>query len=264
MEIIVLASGSKGNATYIQTKNTKILIDAGISFLQLRNRLAMNNICLNELDAIFITHEHTDHIKHLSSIAIKTNAKIYMSSITYPEANRRQSGALINLDVSFIEANHKYLIKDLIIVPITLSHDVENCFGYLIKENGTRNSTYGYITDTGYIPEEYLSIIANLQVISIESNHDIKMLKESNRAWPLIQRILSNNGHLSNDQCCNYLKRLNYKYVKTIILSHISEECNLESIILNEIDKTFEGNIPCKVLVAKQHIPLNIIEVKDV
>lgn len=264
MEIIVLASGSKGNATYIQTKTTKILIDAGISYLQLRNRLAIRGISLKELDAIVITHEHTDHIKYLSSIATKTNAKIYMSEITYPDANIRQSGALTHLNVSFLEANMKYKIGNLNIVPIELSHDVKNCFGYLIKEDGSRNATYGYITDTGYIPEEYLSIIANLQVISIESNHDVKMLKESKRAWPLIQRILSRNGHLSNVQCCEYLKGFNYKNVKTIILSHISEECNTEEIVIKEIKNTFNKKLPCNVLVAKQNEPLDIIEVTDV
>lgn len=264
MEIIVLASGSKGNATYIQTKNTKILIDAGISYLQLKNRLLINNIKLEQLDAILVTHEHTDHIKYLSSIATKTKAKIYMSSITYCEANRRQSGTLTNLEVLFLEANKKYSIGDFYIVPITLSHDVDNCFGYLIKEVGSKNITYGYITDTGYIPDEYISIIKNLQVLSIESNHDVKMLKESSRPWPLIQRILSRNGHLSNDQCCNYLKMLNYQNVKTVILSHISEECNLESIVLKEVTNTFSGRIPCQILVAKQHIPLDIIEVNDV
>lgn len=264
MEIIVLASGSKGNATFIQTKNTKILIDAGISYLQLKNRLLQRDIVLKKLDAIIITHEHTDHLKHLSSIATKTNAKIYMSEVTYPSANARQSGALTHLDVSFIVANHKYTIGDLTIVPIELSHDVENCFGYLIKEKESNNITYGHITDTGYIPEEYISIISNLQVISIESNHDVKMLKESKRAWPLIERILSNIGHLSNVQCCNYLKQFNYQYVKTIILSHLSEECNLESIALKEVKNAFNGEYPCDVLIAKQHEPLPKIEVKDV
>lgn len=264
MEIIVLASGSKGNATYIQTKTTKILIDAGISYLQLKNRLATKGISLKELDAIVLTHEHTDHIKHLSSIATKTSAKIYMSKITYPEANRRQSGALTNLDIAFIEPNMKYQIGNLNVVPIRLSHDVENCFGYLFKEEGSKNITYGYITDTGYIPDEYLSIIANLQVISIESNHDVKMLKESNRAWPLIQRILSKNGHLSNVQCCEYLMKFNYKFVKTLILSHISEECNTEEIAIKEIKNTFNDKLPCNILIAKQNEALDIIEVKDV
>ena len=261
MKIITLASGSKGNSTYIETKKCKILIDAGISYLQLKNRLAQKGIVLTKLDAILLTHEHTDHIKHLLSIALKTNARILMSEITYPEAFRRLSGSLSNLNVAFVKENNKYKINDLIFVPLKLSHDVDNCFGYIFKEDIEGNATYGYLTDTGYIPEEYIDIISNLQVISIESNHDVKMLKESKRPWPLIQRILSKNGHLSNEQCSSYIKRFNFENVKTIILSHLSEECNTEEKAIKEIYSVFEGKIPCKILIAKQHEPLDIIEV---
>lgn len=261
MKIIVLASGSKGNATYIETKNTKILIDAGISYLQLRNRLFSLGISLKDLDVILLTHEHVDHIKHLSSIALKTNAQILMSEITYPEAFRRLSGSLSNLKVAYIEENKKYKVKDLYIVPIKLSHDVDNCFGFIFKEESSDNKTFGYITDTGYIPEEYLSIISQLQVVMIESNHDVDMLKKSKRPWPLIQRILSDIGHLSNKQCVNYLKGFDYNYVKTIILAHVSEECNDDIHIIKELNNAFECKLPCKMIIAKQHEPLDIIEV---
>ncbi len=262
MKIVVLASGSKGNATYIETDNTKILIDAGISFLQIRNRLAMRNIILDKLDAIVVTHEHTDHIKYLTSIATKTSACVYINKVTYLEANRRLSGGLTNINVKLTEINTKYQINDIALVPIRLSHDVEVCCGYLFKELVSGNVTYGYITDTGYIPDEYLKLISTLQVISLESNHDIDMLKYSKRPWPLIQRILSDNGHLSNVQCCNYLKMFNYEHVKNVILSHISDECNTEELVLKEINKTFNNNLPTKFIVAKQHEPLEVIEVK--
>ncbi len=262
MKIIVLASGSKGNATYIETAQTKILIDAGISYLQVRSRLLSKGITLNKLDAILVTHEHTDHIKHLASIALKTSAKIFINQNTYQVVNQRFSGSLINLPVYFIEENKAYEFFDVSIVPIKLSHDVVNCYGYLFKEQGVGNKTYGYLTDTGYIPEAYLDIIANLQVISLEANHDVKMLKESSRPWPLIQRILSKEGHLSNEQCANYLKGFNYQYVKLIILSHLSEECNREELLLSQIKKTFNNSFPCQIKIAKQHEALDIIEVK--
>ena len=88
------------------------------------------------------------------------------------------------------------------------------------------------------------------------------MLKESKRTWPLIQRILSNNGHLSNMQCSNYLKGFNYQYVRVVVLSHLSEECNLESLAYNEVMKIFDGKIPCQIQIAKQYEALPIIEVK--
>ena len=109
---------------------------------------------------------------------------------------------------------------------------------------------------------DILALISTLQVISLESNHDIDMLKYSKRPWPLIQRILSDEGHLSNVQCCNYLKNFNFDYVKEVILSHISDECNTEELVLKEVNNTFGKNLPAKFTVAKQHEPLKVIEVK--
>ncbi len=262
MKIIVLASGSKGNATYIETENTKILIDAGISYLQVKNRLLQRGIVLTNLDAILVTHEHSDHIRHLASIAMRTNAMIYLNENTYNIINLKYGGCLTCLKTAFINANCKYNVGDLIIAALELSHDVSTCYGYAIKDEKYPNSTYGYITDTGYIPEVYLSLISKLQVISIESNHDVEKLKKSGRPWILIRRILSNQGHLSNNQCVDYLKEFNYKYVKTIILSHLSEECNTEELAINEVFRGFDGNLPFELKVAKQYEPLDILEVK--
>jgi beta-lactamase domain protein len=261
MKIIILASGSKGNATYIETENTKILIDAGISYLQIKNRLAQRNISFCDLDAILVTHDHIDHIKYLASIAKKTNATIYLSEPTYHMINQKTSGSLNYLKSAIIYANYKYEIGDCIVAAMELSHDVCCCFGYAIKEKREGNVTYGYITDTGYIPNQYLPLISKLQVISIESNHDVNMLKKSGRPWPLIQRILSNQGHLSNIQCINYLKELNYQYVKQIVLSHLSEECNTEELAIREVMIAFDGEPPFELKVAKQDEPLEVIEV---
>lgn len=263
MKIIVLASGSKGNATYIETKYTKILIDAGISYLQLRTRLAMRNVVLTQLDAILVTHNHIDHMKHLASIAMRTGATIYISDSTYDAINYKTSGSLHYLKTALIRENCKYEIGDVIVAAMLLSHDVSSCFGYAIKEKVEGNVTYGYITDTGIIPEQYLPLLSKLQVISIEANHDVEMLKKSGRPWPLIQRILSKQGHLSNAQCASYLKDLNYRYVKTIILSHLSEECNTEELAIREIETAFEDQLPFELKVAKQYEPLEVIEVKS-
>ncbi len=262
MKIIVLASGSKGNATYIETKQTKILIDAGISYLQIKNLLLEKNIQLNHLDAILVTHEHSDHIRYLASVAKRTNATIYLNETTYHIINQKTSGSLNYLKSAIIQANCKYEINDLMVAALELSHDTKSCFGYIIKEKRQGNATYGYITDTGYIPDKYVSLIAKLQVISLESNHDVNMLKTSGRPWILINRILSKQGHLSNEQCATYLKQFDYHYVKQIILSHLSEECNTEALAINEITNAFDGNLPFKLWVAKQHEALDIIEVE--
>lgn len=262
MKIVVLASGSKGNATYIETKQTKILIDAGISYLQIRLRLASRGIMLSHIDAIFVTHEHTDHIKHLVSVASKTGATIYLSEACYYNVNRRLNGGLNALSVALIHANCKYDLGDVAVAALELSHDVDSCFGYVFKEKKPGNVTYGYVTDTGYIPEQYLSLLSKIQVLSIESNHDVTLLKSSARPKVLIGRILSKAGHLSNVQCAQYLKGFDYKYMKWVILSHLSEECNTETLALEEVRKVFGEALNFRVEVAKQNEPLEVIEVE--
>ncbi len=263
MKIIVLASGSKGNATYIETKCSKILIDAGISFLQVRNRLRAENIELTTLDAIFISHEHTDHVMHLASILKKTNAKLYIDKISYDVVNAKTNNSLFPFESVFIKNDCKYNFKDLFVVPIPLSHDSKAIHGFLIKEMVSEiNSTFASITDTGIIQEKYFPILSSINTIMIESNHDVEMLMNSNRPWPLIQRILSKKGHLSNETCVSYLTKIVSNNTKNIILAHLSEECNDPNLALNECYKTFGESPKFNLLVAEQYVQLKPIEVE--
>lgn len=263
MKVVVLGSGSKGNCTYIETKTKKILIDAGLSILQIKNRLAMQGITFTNIDIILVTHEHTDHIKYLASLVTKTNAIICIHKDTYEEANRRLSGGLLNRKIRFIEADKRYSIDELSFVPIKLSHDATNCFGFILKEeNGLdSNTTYASITDTGYIPTKYYNILSTISVLLIESNHDVLMQKQSGRPWILINRVLSERGHLSNVECSEILKQIVTPHTKQVIFGHISEECNLESIAVETCLKAFNNNLPFKLHIAKQHEPLDVIEV---
>ena len=134
MKVVVLGSGSKGNSTYVETKNTKVLIDTGLSMLQVKSRLKNQGIELKKLNAVFITHEHTDHIKELVSILTKTSATLYIEENTFIEANKRLRGNLVNFPKVFIKPNTKYNINDLSVVPMKLSHDTAYCMGYLMKQ----------------------------------------------------------------------------------------------------------------------------------
>lgn len=263
MKIVILASGSKGNATYIETKQTKILIDAGISRLQIKLRLAQQGIEFKELDAIFISHEHTDHVSQLPSLLKKTNAKLFINENCYSIANSKKNNGLSSFPVCFITSEKKYVINDLVIVPIQLSHDSVNCYGFLCKEtNDEKNITYASITDTGIIPERYHHLLSSINVLMIESNHDLAMLKNSGRDPSLIYRIMSNSGHLSNDKCAMYLHKIISDNNKVVILGHISEDCNKEDLAYNNIETSFEHNLPFKLMVAKQYEALPMIEIK--
>lgn len=260
MKIVILASGSKGNATYIETPQTKILIDTGISLKQVKSRLLNQGIQLTNLDGIFITHEHIDHIKNLKTIATETNATIYINKLSYQEISRKKIYDIDSFPVYFINADTKYKINDLVIVPITMSHDTINCYGFLLKELDKENSTFAILTDTGFINSKYYKILSSINTILIESNHDVEMLKNSGRTPILISRILSNQGHLSNNQCLEVLNNIVSEYTKNIILGHLSEDCNLPNIAYDNIHNNLIEH-KFKLIVAKQHEELEKIEI---
>lgn len=266
MKVVVLGSGSKGNSTYVETNNTKVLIDTGLSMLQVKSRLNNQGISLSTLDAVFITHEHTDHIKELVSILTKTSATLYIEENTFNEANRRLRGNLVNFPKVFIKPDSKYNINDLSVVPMKLSHDTDTCLGYLMKElNVDSNNSFASITDTGFIDKKYYKILSYINTILIESNHDPEMLLNSGRPWMLVNRILSNKGHMSNEQCINHLKNFISKNNKNIILGHISEECNDYDLAYDVCNQAFDNNPPFKLSVAYQYIehPVVLIGEED-
>ncbi len=259
MKVVVLASGSKGNAIYIETNETKILIDAGISLLQIKLRLKKQGIYFNELDAVFITHEHIDHIKYLKTILNSTNATVFVNKLTYKAIVKKQIYDIEQFPVYFINSDTKYKINNLVIVPIQMSHDAANCYGYLVKELDKENSTFATLTDTGVLDSRYYKILSSIRTILIESNHDVKMLQNSGRSYVLINRILSENGHLSNDQCLEALKNIVSEWTENVILGHLSEDCNMPSIAYDNINNNLKDS-KFKLLVAKQHEELDIIE----
>ncbi|MCI6715914.1 MAG: MBL fold metallo-hydrolase [Mollicutes bacterium] len=263
MKITVLASGSKGNATYLETSKTKILIDAGISMLQIKSRLKNEGIELTKLDAVFVSHEHTDHVLHLSSVLSRTNATLYIDEISYNVINKKTNNSLLPFKTVFLKNDYKYSFEDIFVVPIQLSHDSASIHGFLFKElNEEKNLSFASITDTGIIPEKYFPILRSINVLMIESNHDVEMLMTSRRPWPLIQRILAKTGHLSNETCVDYLTKIISNNTKHIILAHLSEECNEPQIAINECYKVFGENLKFSLVVAEQYQALPTIEVE--
>lgn len=264
MKVVVLGSGSKGNCTYLETKNTKVLIDAGLSVLQIRSRLRNQGIEFSNLDAVFITHEHSDHIRELVSILSKTKATLYIEENSYVEANYKLRGNLVHFPHAFIKPDHKYSVGDISVVPIKLSHDTVCCLGYLMKElNTDENISFASITDTGYIDKKYYKILSFIHTILIESNHDPEMLLNSGRPWFLINRILSDNGHMSNAQCVKHLKSIISEHNKNIILGHISEECNDYDLAYNYCLNEFKENRTFNLTVALQHTEHPLIKIGE-
>ena len=219
MKVIVLSSGSKGNTTYIETDEARILIDAGNTCKYILNKLEDYNIDPSSIDAILITHTHSDHIKGLPVLLKKINPCVYITEKMYPYMEYLENYHIINEDT--------IKINDMLIEVIKTSHDTEDSVGYIINND---NKSIVYITDTGYINKKYFDTLKNRDIYIMESNHDIEMLNNSSYPFATRQRILSDKGHLSNYDSAKYLSNFIGDKTKYILLAHLSEENNTQDL----------------------------------
>ena len=252
MKIKVLASGSKGNATLIRTDRINLLIDCGVTYQYLCSELEKVNVNPKDLDAILITHTHSDHIKGLASLVKKTNLDVYILESMYEEIRNKIPSENIN----YYEDN--LLLEDLKIKTFKISHDVDGV-GFIIEQG---NNSLVYVTDTGYINKDNLKLLKNKNLYVIESNHDEKMLMEGPYPYILKQRVISDKGHLSNTTTAEYLLDIVGSNTQTIILAHISENNNTPELALETTKNLLEeNNIKKDIIVAKQYESIEEIEV---
>lgn len=215
MKICVLASGSKGNVTYIETEKTKSLIDIGMSCAYVEKALRDINVDPKEIERIFITHAHSDHINGLRVFLKKYNPTIYLTEKMEEEIN------FIIDNTCYI--NKDTIIEDLLVRPIKTSHDAADSNGYVFISN---NKSLMYMTDTGYINVRNFNKLKDHDMYILESNHDIEMLMNGKYPYHLKQRILGDKGHLSNEDSAYYLSEFTTPKTKKVILAHLSENNN--------------------------------------
>ena len=233
MEITVLSSGSKGNATYIKINNSHILIDIGITNTSLTNKLSEINITPNSINYLLITHTHKDHI-----LGLEVFLKRYNPIIISSKNNIKELRVKYNIEKYLIIEDNLY-IKGIDITLLQASHDTVDCIGFLLEYE---EDSVVYITDTGYINKKVLDIIYNKNIYMIESNYDSNMLLEGNYPHYLKMRIVSDTGHLDNTQTSRYLKKIIGPSTKKVVLLHLSEDNNKEDIayenVMNMLKKT--------------------------
>lgn len=252
MKIKVLASSSKGNSTYIETGNTKLLIDIGVSYPYLLRELEQISISPFELDGILITHTHADHIKGLQSLVKRTNIDVYAIEEMIPELVEKIPLSNIKILSESTE------IKDFKIEYIKTSHDVISV-GYILEDD---HSSLVYITDTGYINRKFFHKLSNKNIYILESNHDEKMLMNGPYPYILKQRILSDKGHLSNHTAASYLRDIIGENTEYIILAHLSEHNNTVELAYEATKEVLEeNNLDKNLIVAKPNESLEMIEV---
>ncbi len=234
-KICCLYSGSRGNSAYIEAGGAKILIDAGKSAKALCSALRDIDVDIDSIDAIFITHEHRDHVSALQTLTHKHKIPIYILLPSARIFDGMMDERLCECLMLQMKNDFRVTIKELTVTAFSTSHDSRASVGYKLTfcEDGEYYSI-GYATDTGYVTDEMRESLLGCFAAVIESNHDPDMLREGCYPAELKSRIRSRRGHLSNGDCAEFVSELCSHGAKHIMLAHLSEENNLPSLAYNE------------------------------
>lgn len=254
MKVCVLSSGSGGNCTLIESGKTKILVDLGTSSLYAEKRLREINIEPEEIDGIFITHTHVDHIKGIKVFLKKYNTKLYLSEIILKEIYNEIKPQ--NYEIIDSEIN----LNDFNVTMFKISHDTEDANGFIFESNGR---SVVYVTDTGYLNIRNHKLLTNRNMYVFESNHDVEMLMNGNYPYHIKQRILGDKGHLSNKDSAYYLSKFVGNNTKCVILAHLSKDNNTKELALETLQdclKKCNKDVE-KILIAEQDKRTELIEV---
>jgi phosphoribosyl 1,2-cyclic phosphodiesterase len=311
----VLASGSKGNCTVITGGKTRILVDAGLSCRELFRRMRQADEDPSTLDAIIITHEHSDHVAGLAVSARKLGIPVYFTEgthrawvrwlsprkqMTYTQwieqcrkqaATRMAEADALTCDeceaedpeasaaeipeqtatkkpekdptwlpsVQFFQAGKQLQIGDISVSPFTIPHDAADPVGFVFQAEGIRMAV---ATDLGYIPPNVKAQFKGVDLLLLESNHDLEMLRDGPYPWSVKQRVLSRVGHLSNEAAATYLESEYDGQAAYIILGHLSESNNLPELARIAAERALNGRaslLANRLLLAAQHEPMSTI-----
>ena len=233
MNLCSIASGSSGNCIYTGTEKAGILIDAGISAKRIEQGLASIDRNIKEIKGIFVSHEHSDHIKGLGVLARKHHIPIYGTRGTIEAVKNTASLGAIDEDLyHIIQAEEDVVIDDLVVKPFRISHDAAEPVAYRM-ECGTKSAAVA--TDLGFYNQTVVDKLQKLDVLLLESNHDIHMLQVGSYPYQLKRRILGDRGHLSNESAGKLLCHLLHDDLKAVFLGHLSKENNYDELAFETV-----------------------------
>lgn len=258
-----LYSGSSGNCLFVETNNTKILIDAGVSQRKILDALASFNVDISEIDAILVTHEHSDHTKNLGAISQKYNIPVYINKKTL-NALTSQKDKISEENQHIFTSNKSFTLNDLDVFPFSIPHDAADPCGFNIFYKGKKLTV---ATDIGHIENKMINNFKDSDFILLEANYDPDILKYSRYPYQLKQRILSPIGHLSNSTAGKTLTELVLKSSNSrrAMLGHLSKENNFPELALKTVyDELAQENITKKdvnIAVANRDFPSKLIKI---
>jgi len=220
----VLASSSSGNSTFLCTERTRILVDAGLSKRDIVTRLHAIGEQPGNLDAILITHEHSDHVCGLVALAKSLNVPIYITRLTAPAIPWGEYSPKLDC----FQAGAAFTVGDIDIDSFTIPHDAIDPVGFCFRTQGIK---IGVVTDLGYVPDSIKFHLRGADLLVLESNHDLEMLKVGPYPWSVKQRVMGRKGHLSNDIVSDFIRQDLDTTISTLVLGHLSEHNNHPQIV---------------------------------
>jgi len=237
-----LASGSKGNALYLGTKRTKILIDAGLSFKMLCERLSALHVDIASIDAVFITHEHIDHIRGLETLVSKRNIPVFANSDT-AKAIYAQCKECPKFKI--FSTNDPFPFEDLLVQPFSIQHDAVDPVAFVFHYEEIK---IGVCADLGFASAQVVRHLKDADYLYVEANHQPSMVHACARPPFYKQRVLSKLGHLSNEACAELLNEVISLRLKHVYLAHLSSECNAPQLALEIVtsalkNKEYQGGV---------------------
>jgi phosphoribosyl 1,2-cyclic phosphodiesterase len=256
MTVTMLASGSRGNCAIVASANTKILVDAGISGRETFKRMKSLGEDPRSLSAILITHEHSDHVYGLATLGKRLRIPVFMTGATHQawaRALRDACGEKPKLEkLERFDSGHRFQVGDIEVKPFTIPHDAADPVGFTFRGEGMK---IGFATDLGYLPASVRDHLRGCDVLVMESNHDLEMLRVGPYPWSVKQRVMSRVGHLSNAALADFFSNDYDNSATFVVLAHLSQENNHPEIARREAERALStrgGLFSNRVLLAPQ------------
>jgi phosphoribosyl 1,2-cyclic phosphodiesterase len=256
MRAVPLGSGSGGNCTLFESDGTRILVDAGFGPRDTRKRLAAAGTAIEDIDAIVISHEHSDHVHGAASISKKYGTPLWMTRGTFEGTRIDRSDA----NVVLFENNSEFRIGEIAVRARRTIHDATDSACFVLE--GRDGCRAGIASDLGYVDPPVLEHLSGCDLLLFEANHDLDMLRTGSYPWSLKRRIMSNRGHLSNDDAIAALRRMIGERTRSICLIHLSEKNNHPSIVKGMAEALLDSlGAPIELHIAQQRFVSASIEI---